>query len=172
MCRPFLVLLDFMFDHSVSGGHPSHCRPSPVLLDLFLRMSPLQVITHPCAELAWCCWTSSSAVAFSAVTHPTADRARCCFTFFFDCLLFRRSPIQVLTWPGAAGLHRRLSRFRRSPIPLLTEPGAALPFSTIASSSDCHPSDCLPFLVLLDFMFGSPVFRWSPILLPTEPGAA
>ena len=78
---------------SFSGGHPIHCRSNSVLLYLFLRLSPLQAVIHPCAELAWCFWTSSSAVPFSAVTHPTADRARCCFTFFFDCILFRWSPI-------------------------------------------------------------------------------
>ena len=137
-----------MFGHSVSGGHPSHCRPSPVLLDLFLRMSPLQVITHPCTELAWCCWTSSSAVAFSAVTHPTADRARCCFTFFFDCLLFRRPSIQVPTRPGAAGLHLRLSRF-----PAVTHP-------TVDRARCC-----------LTFFFDCLLFRWSPIQVPTQTGA-
>ena len=184
-----------MFGHPVSGGHPSHYRPSPVLLDLFLRMSPLQVVAHPSADLARFPWTSSSAVSFSgghpfhcrsssvllflflrlsplqAVIHPSADPARCCWTLFFDCLLFRPSPIHVPSWPGASGLHRRLSRFRRSPIPLLTEPGAALPFSSIVSSSGGHPSECQPFL-LLDFIFGYPVFRWSPIPLLTEPGAA
>ena len=174
---------------SFSGGHPSHCRPSPVLLDLFLRLPPLQAITHPSADLAWCCWTSSSAIPFSAghpshcwpspllldlflrlaplqiVTHliaylswccwtscsavpfsgghpsycrqspvlldlflPNADRVRRCLTFFFDCLLFRWSPIQVLTQNGAAGLHLQLVSplvFRRSPIPLSTVPDAA-----------------------------------------------
>ena len=149
------------------------------------------MITHPCDDPAWCCWTSSSAVPFSAVTHPTADRARCCFTFFFDCLLFRRSSIQVPTRPGAAGHHLRLSRFQRSPIPLLTEPGAAWPFSSIVFSSGGHPSECRPFLVLLDFIFSYPVsptenrarccltfsfdclfLRPSPIHVPSWPGAA
>ena len=110
---------------SFSGGHPSHCRPSPVLLDLFLRLSPLPVVTHLSSDLSWYFWTSCSAVPFPAVTHPTADRARCCLTFFFECLLFRWSPTHVPIRPGAAGLHLRLSRFRRSPIPLLTGPGAA-----------------------------------------------
>ena len=155
------MLLDFIVDCPVFGGHPSHCRPSPVLLYLFLRLPPLQAVTHPSADLAWCCWTSSSAVQFSAVTHPTADRARCCFTFFYDCLLFRRSSIQVPTRPGAAGLHLRLSRFpavthppvdrarccltfffdcllfRRSPIQVLTWPGAA----------GLHRSSCFPVVI-------------------------
>ena len=172
MCRAGLVLLDFIFGCRVSSGHPSHCRPSLVLIDLFLLLSPLQVVTHLSFDLSWCFWTSCSAIPFPAVTHPTADRARCCFTFFFDCLLFRRSSIQVPTRPGAAGLHRQLSRFRRSPIPLLTEPGAALPFSTIASSLGGHPSKYRPGPVLLDFIFGCLVFRRSPIPLSTEPGAA
>ena len=94
---------------------------------------------------------------FPLVTHPTADRARCCLTFFFDFLLFRPSPIHVPIWPGDTGLHLQLSRFQRSPIPLLTEPGAAWPFSSIVSSSGGHPSECRPFLVLLDFIFSCPV---------------
>ena len=74
---------------SFSGDHPSHCRPSPVLLDLFLRLSPLPVVTHPSADPDWCWWTLSSVVPFSAVTNPNADRVRRCLIFFFDCLLFR-----------------------------------------------------------------------------------
>ena len=157
-----------MFGHPVSGGHPSHCRPSPVFFYdcLLFRRSSIQVPTRPGAA-----GLHLRLSRFPAVTHPPVDRARCCLTFFFDCLLFRRSPIQVLTWPGAAGLHRRLSRFRQSPIPLLTEPGADLPFSSIASSSGGHPSKCRPGPVLLDFIFGCLVFR-SPIPLSTEPGAA
>ena len=107
---------------SPSGGHPSNCRPNPELLDPFLRLSPLQVVTHPSADPARCCWTSSSAVPFPAVTHPTADRAWCSLTFFFDCLLFRRSPIQVSTWHGSPGLHLRLSRFPVGPV--VTHPTA------------------------------------------------
>ena len=123
---------------SFSGGHPSHCRPSPVLLDLFLRLPPpLPVVTHPVfkcrAQIGWCwCWTLSSVVLVthfrSPVTHPNADRVRRCLTFFFDCLLFRWSPIQVLTQNGAGGLYLRSSCFpvfRWSSIPLLTEPGVA-----------------------------------------------
>ena len=132
-----------------------------------------------------------SGVLFSAVTHPNADRVRRCLTFFFDCLLFRWSPIQVLTQNGAAGLHLQLSRFQRSPIPLLTEPGAAWPFSSIVFSSGGQPSECRPFLVLLDFIFSYPVsptenrarccltfsfdclfLRPSPIHVPSWPGAA
>ena len=41
MCRAGLVLLDFIFGCRVSSGHPSHCRPSLVLIDLFLLLSPL-----------------------------------------------------------------------------------------------------------------------------------
>ena len=119
MCRAGLVLLDFIFGCRVSSGHPSHCRPSLVLIDLFLLLSPLQVVTHLSSDLSWCFWTSCSAIPFPAVTHPTADRARRCLTFFSDCLLFRRPSIQVPTRPGAAGLHLRLSRF-----PLVTHPTA------------------------------------------------
>ena len=198
--HPSAVLARFSWTTSsavpFSGGHPSHCRPSPVLLDAFLRLSPLQVVTHPSADLARCCWTSSSVVPFPAVTHPTADRARCCLTFFFDCLLFRWSPILVPTWPGSPGLHLRLSRF-----PAVTHPTAdmarhlwttssAVPFfgghpshcrpspvlldafSSIVSSSGGHPSKCRPSPVLLDYIFGYPVSRRSPIPLPTEHGAA
>ena len=96
---------------SFSGGHPSHCRPSPVLLDLFLRLSPLPVVTHSSADPDWCWRTLSSVVLFSAVTHPNADRVRRCWTFFFECLLFRWSPIQVLTQNGAGGLYLRSSCF-------------------------------------------------------------
>ena len=147
MCRAGLVLLDFIFGCRVSSGHPSHCRPSLVLLDLFLLLSPLQVVTHLSADLSWCCWTSSSAVPFFG-GHPSHCRPnRCCLTFFFDCILFRLSPIQVPSWPrspdfffgcaiflrspiplpaerGAAGLHLRCLVFWRSPIPLPTETGA------------------------------------------------
>ena len=42
-----------------------------------------------------------------------------CFTVFFDCLLFRRSSIQVPTRHGAVGLHLRLSR-----LPAITHPTA------------------------------------------------
>ena len=189
-----MVLLDFIFSSfllSFSGGHPSHCRPCPVLLDLFLRLSPLPVVTHSSADPDWCWRTLFSVVLFSADTHPNADRVRRCLTFFFDCLLFRWSPIQVLTQNGAAGLHLQLSRFQRSPIPLLTEPGAACPFSSIVFSSDGHPSECRHFLVLLDFIFSYPVsptenrarccltfsfdclfLRPSPIHVPSWPGAA
>ena len=120
-CRPGTVPLDFVFGCPVfrrsliplpielgaalpislivsSGGHPSKSRPGLVLLD-FIFGCP-----------------------FPAVTHPTADRARCCLTLFFDCLLFRPSPIHVPIRPGDTGLHLQLSRFQRSPIPLLTEP--------------------------------------------------
>ena len=171
------------------GGHPFHCRSSSVLFYRFLRLSPLQAVIHPSADPARCCWTSFSAIPFSG--DYTADRTRCCLTFFFDCLLFRPSPIHVPIRPGDTGLHLQLSRFQRSPIPLLTEPGAAWPFSSIVFSSGGHPSECRPFLVLLDFIFSYPVsptenrarccltfsfdcllFRPSPIPLPTEPGAA
>ena len=125
-----------------SAGHPSHCWPSPLLLDLFLRLAPLQIVTHLIAYLSWCCWTLCSAVPFSGghpsycrqspvlldLFLPNADRVRRCLTFFFDCLLFRWSPIQVLTQNGAAGLHLQLVSplvFRRSPIPLSTVPDAA-----------------------------------------------
>ena len=47
-----------------SGGHPSHRRPSPVLLDFFLRLSPLQTITHPSADLDRCCWTGAAGLHF------------------------------------------------------------------------------------------------------------
>ena len=104
-------------------------EPSPVLLDLFLRLSLPQAVTHPCAELAWCCWT---AVAFPAVTHPTADRAWCCLTFFFYCLLYRWSPIQVPTWHGSPGLRLRLSRF-----PTVTHPTAGRARCCLTLFFDC-----------------------------------
>ena len=148
MCRAGLVLLDFIFGCRVSSGHPSHCRPNLVLLDLFL-LSPLQVVTHLSSDLSWCFWTSCSAIPFPAVTHPTADRARCCLTVFFDCLLFRRSSIQVPTRHGAAGLHLRLSRF-----PGITHP--------TADRARC----------CLTFFFECLLFRWSPIQVPTWHGAA
>ena len=265
------------------SGHPSHRRPSPVLLDIFLRLSPLQAVTrqvptwtgaaglhfrpvlagllssfpavtHPTADRPRCCLTfffhcllcrrspiqvpTGTGAAglhfrlssFPAVTHPTDDRPRFCLTFFFHCLLCRRSPIQVPTFPGAAGLHPRLSRFptvthptadrarccltfffdcllfMRSPIQVPTRTGAAglhlrlsrFPAVTHPTADrarcyltfffDCllfrrnsasavpffggHPSHCRPSPVLLDFIFGCPVFRRSPIPLPTEPGAA
>ena len=128
-----------------------------MVLDLFLRLSPLQAVTHPCAELAWCCWTSSSAVPFSAVTHPTADRARCCLTFSFDCLFFRRSPIQVPSWP------------------------VQLDFIFGCPVSGGHPFHCRSSSVLLDlflrmsccltFFFDCLLFRRSSIQVPTRHGA-
>ena len=200
-----------------SCGHPSHCRPNPLLLDLFLRLSLLPVVNHPSADPVQCCWASSSVVLFPVVTHPITDRARCSLTFFFDCLLFRRSPIQVPTWHGSPGFHLRLSRFpavtnpaadlldllvllelflRLSPLQAVTYSSAVLArspglflrlsrfpavtdpirccfiFSSIVSSSGGHPSKCRPGPVLLDFIFGCPVFRRSLIPLPTEPGTA
>ena len=64
-----------------SGGHPYECRPFLVLLDFI----------------------------FSYPVTPTENRTWWCLTFSFDCLLFRPSPIHVPSWPGAAGLHLRLS---------------------------------------------------------------
>ena len=160
-----------------SGGHPSHCRPSPVLLDAFLRMSPLQVVTHPSADLARCCWTSSSVVPFPAVTHPTADRARCCLTFFFHCLLFRWSPIPVPTWTGSRKLHFRLSRFSA-----VTHPTADRARCCLTFVFDCLL--CRRFVFSFSPIHGStwpgspgPVlqlsrFPGSPIPLLTESGAA
>ena len=158
MSRPGPALLDLFFSYPVFLGHPSHCRPSPVLLDAFLRLSPLQVVTHPSADLARCCWTSSSVVPFPAVTHPTADRARCCLTFFFDCLLFRRSPILVPTWTGSPGLHLRLSRF-----PAVTHLTADMARHLWTSFSAVpffggHPSHCRLCPVLLDIFL-----RLSPL---------
>ena len=125
MCRAGLVLLDFIFGCRVSSGHPSHCRPSLVLLDLFLLLSPLQVVTHLSADLSWCCWTSSSAVPFFG-GHPSHCRPnRCCLTFFFDCILFRLSPIQVPSWPRSPDFFFGCAIFLRSPIPLPAERGAA-----------------------------------------------
>ena len=172
------------------------------MLYRFLRLSPLQAVIHPSADPARCCWTSSSAVSFTG-DHPSHCRpspvrpglflrmSSGCFTVFLDCLLFRPSPIHVPIRPGAAGVHLQLSRFQRSPIPLLTEPGAAWPFSSIVFSSGGQPSECRPFLVLLDFIFSYPVsstdnrarccltfsfdcllFRRSPIRVPSWPGAA
>ena len=121
---------------------------------------------------------------------PTADRARCCLTFFFDCLLFMRSPIQVPTRPGAAGLHLRLSRFpgghpshcrpspvlldlflRLSPLQVVTHPSADLDRFSWTSSSAVpffggHPSHCRPSPVLLDAFL-----RLSPLQVVTHPSA-
>ena len=148
MYRSGLVLLDFIFGCRISSGHPSHCRPSLVLLNLFLLLSPLQVITHLSSDLSWCFWTSCSAIPFPAVTHPTTDRARCCLTFFFECLLFRWSPIQVPTWHGSPGLRLRLSRF------------PAVTHSTADRARCC-------FTVFLDCL----LFRRSSIQVPTRYGA-
>ena len=149
MCRSGLVTLDFIFGCRVSSGHPSHCRPNLVLLDLFLLLSPLQVVTHLSSDLSWCFWTSCSAIPFPAVTHPTADRARCCLTFFFECLLFRWSPIQVPTWHGSPGLRLQLSRF------------PAVTHSTADRARCC-------FTVFFDCL----LFRRSSIQVPTRHGAA
>ena len=143
-----------------------------MLLDLFLHLSPLQANTHPSTDLARCCWISSSAVQFSG-GHSTHYRPRpMLLDSIFGCPVFRRSPIHVPIRPGAAGLHLRLSRFQRSPIPLPTESSAALHFSSIVYSSGGDPSKSRPGPVLLDFVFGCPVFRQSPIPLPIELGAA
>ena len=142
MCRAGLVLLDFIFGSRVSSGHPSHCRPSLVLIELFLLLSPLQVVTHLSSDLSWYFWTSCSAIPFPAVTHPTADRARCCLTFFFDCLLFRWSPIQVPTQTGAGGLYFRCPVFGG------------------------HPSQCRPSPALLDIFL-----RLPPLPVVTHPSA-
>ena len=183
------------------GGHPSHRRPSPVLLDICLRLSPLQafcflLFTHPWLDLARLSWTCSSAIPFSWVTHPTADRVRCCLTFFS-----RLSPLQVVTHPSADldrfswtsssavpffGGHPSHCRpspvlldafLRLSPLQVVTHPSADLDRFSLTSSSAVpffggHPSHCRPSPVLLDFIFGCPVFRRSPIPLPTKPGAA
>ena len=144
------MLLDFIFGCRVSSGHPSHCRPNLVLLDLFLLLSPLQVVTHLSSDLSWCFWTSCSAIPFPAVTHPTADRARCCLTVFFDCLLFRRSSIQVPTRHGAAGLHLRPSPvlldlfLRLSPLQVVTHLSADLARFSWTSSSAVPFSGDLP----------------------------
>ena len=98
------------------GGHPSHCRPSPVLLDFIFgcpvfRRSPIPLPTKPGAA-----GLHLRLSRFLAVTHPTADRARCCLT-----------PLQVVTHPSAV-----LARFRPShcrPSPVLLD-----------SSSGGHPS--------------------------------
>ena len=142
--------MDFSFGCPVFRGSPIPLPIEPGAAGLHLRLSRFPTVTHPTADRARCCltplqvvtypsavlarfrpsWTCSPGPVlklsrFSAVTHPTADQARCCLTLFFDCLLFRWSPIQVPTWPGAAGLHLWLFHFWRSPIPLPTKPGAA-----------------------------------------------
>ena len=98
-------------------------------------------------------------------------------TFFFDCLLFMRSPIQVPTRPGAAGLHLRLSRFPAVTHPIADRARCCLTFFfacllfrrtsvSVVSFYGSHPSHCRPSPVLLDLIFGCPVFRRSPIPLP------
>ena len=143
-----------------------------MLLDPFLRLSPLQAVIHPSGDPAWCYWTSSTALPFPAVTHPTVDRAWCCLTFFFVFLLFRRTPIQVPTWPAAAGLHLRLSSFPAVTQPTLDRGRCCwIRFSAVPFSGG-HPSMFRSGLVLLDFIFGRPVSgghpshcRPSPVLL-------
>ena len=108
--------------HGSPGRHLRLSRSPAVTADRARCCLTLQAVIHPSADPAWCCWTSSSAVPFPVVTHPTAARARCCLTFFFDCLHFRRSPIEVPTWHGSPGLHLRLSRFTVGPV--VTHPTA------------------------------------------------
>ena len=160
MCRSGLVTLDFIFGCRVSSGHPSHCRPNLVLLDLFLLLSPLQVVTHLSSDLSCCFWTSCSAIPFSAVTHPTAGRARCCLTFFFECLLFRvvahpSADLARFPWTSSSAV----PFFGGHPFHCRSSSVLFLPFSSIVSSSGGHPSKCRPGPVLLDFMFGCPVLR-------------
>ena len=123
-CRPFLVLLDFIFSYPVSSTDSrARCCLTFSFDCLLFRRSPIRVPSWPGAA-----GLHLRLSRFPVVTHPTADRAWCCLTFFFYCLLYRWSPIWVPAFPGASGLHVRPSRFRRSPIPLPTEPGACLTF--------------------------------------------
>ena len=101
------------------GGHPSHRRPSPVLLDLFLRLSPLHVVTHPSADLSWCCWTTSSAIPF-----PDGHPSHCRPSPVLLDLFLRLSPLHVVTHPSAD-----LDRFSWTS-------SSAVPFS------GGHPSHC------------------------------
>ena len=128
---------------------------------------------HPSSvDSARCCWTSCSVIPFPAVTHPTVDRARCCLTFFFDCLLFRRSPIQVPNWHGSPGLHLRLSRF-----PVGTHPTADRTRCCLTLFFDCllfrwSPTQVLTRPGAAGLHLRLSPFRRSPIRLPTFPGAA
>ena len=66
------------------------------MLDVFLRLSPLQAITHPSADPTQCCWTSSSAVPFSD-GHPSHCRPNPVLLNLF----LRLSPLQAITHPSA-----------------------------------------------------------------------
>ena len=121
----------------------THCRPSPVLLDLFLRLSSLHAVTHPSADQARCCWTSSSAVPFSG-GHPSHCRPS---PVLLD-LFLRLSPLQVVTHPSAD-----LDRFSWTS-------SSAVPFF------GGHPSHCRPSPVLLDAFL-----RLSPLQVVTHPSA-
>ena len=187
MCRAGLVQLDFIFGCRVSSGHPSHCRSSSVLLDLFLRMSSgcftFLIVSssggHPskCRPGTGAAGLHLRLSRLPAVTHPTADRARC-GAFFFECFALPfssivsssgRHPSMCRSRPGATGLHLQL-------VSSGSHCSSAWPFSSIVFSSGGHPSECRPFLVLLvthptadrarcclTFSFDCLLFRRSPI---------
>ena len=116
--------------------------PGPVL-----QLSRFPAVTHPTADRARCCWTSSSAVPFSG-GHPSLCRqSPVLLDPFFGCLLFRRSPIQVPSWSGSPGPVLQLSRFSA-----VTHPTA-------------EPARCC-----LTFFFEFLLFRRSPIEVPTSRG--
>ena len=168
-----------------SGGHPSHCR---------CCLTPLQVVTHPSAVLARFSWTTSSAVPFSG-GHPSHCRpspvlldasivsssgghpSKCrpgpvLLDFIFGCSISGGHPSHCRPSPLLLDLFLRLS-----PLQVVTHPSADLArFSWTSSSavpfSGGHPSHCRHGPAPVDFIFGCPVFRRSPIPPPTEPGAA
>ena len=112
-------------------------------------LTPLQVVTHSSAVLTRFSWTCSSAVRFFG-GHPS----HCRQSLVLLDLFLRLSPLQVVTHPSA-DLHR-----------FSWTSSSAVPFS------GGHPSHCRHGPAPVDFIFGCPVFRRSPIPPPTEPGAA
>ena len=130
---------------SFFGGHPSHCRQSPVLLDLFLRLSPLQVVTHPSADL--------DRFSFSAVPFSGGHPSHCRPSPVLPDAFLRLSPLHVVTHPSADLARCCWTSSSVVPFPAVTHP--------TADRARC----------CLTFCFDCLLFRWSPILVPTWTGS-
>ena len=166
---------------SFTYGHPSHCRPSPVLLDVLLPFFDCQAVLF---DPAWCSWNSSccrvssghpfhcrsssvlldlflrmssgSALPFSSIVsssggHPSKCRPGTVLLDFIFGCLVYRR----ITHPTADRARCGLAFF----FECLRD---ALPFSSIVSSSGRHPSMCRSGLVLLDFIFSCRVSSGHP----------